>query len=192
VNVPIYVIREQMCRCLHLQEHARGVFHDEINQKTLYGEPSLLQVDAFHTLDEAVVKYLCEECGVVVKDVNYERVRRLEYSMFHAASYRERLYGMIDELKRKLAAMEAERGRLTVSDARYETLFSAGRMVTARFRDILSVATLVVNGLAGASDTSNVMYIGLRPPGTRGVFHDDNVTSTAWVKMDISPSFNDA
>jgi hypothetical protein len=93
--------------CLHLQEHACGVFHDdnststawvkmdippsfndaETNQKTLYGEPSLSQVDAFRTLDEAVVKYLCEECGVVVKDVNYECVRRLKYSMFRAASY---------------------------------------------------------------------------------------------------------
>jgi hypothetical protein len=100
----------------------------------LYGEPSLSQVDAFRTLDEVVVKYLCEECGIVVKDMNYERVSRLEYSLFHAASYGERLYDMVDELKRKLAAMEAERGRLAVSDARYETQFSAGRMVTAKFR----------------------------------------------------------
>jgi hypothetical protein len=33
---------------------------------------------------------------------------------------------MVDELKRKLAVMEAERGMLAVSDARYVTLFSAG------------------------------------------------------------------
>jgi hypothetical protein len=64
-----------MCMCLHLQEHACGVFHDdnststawvkmdippsfndaETNQKTLYGEPSLSQVDAFRTLDVMVL-----------------------------------------------------------------------------------------------------------------------------------------
>jgi hypothetical protein len=74
---------------------------------------------------------------------------------------------MVDELKRKLAVMEAERGMLAVSDARYVTLFSADRIVTARFGDILPIATLVADGLAGASDTSNVMYIDSRPPGIR-------------------------
>jgi hypothetical protein len=97
VIVPIYVICEQMCRCLHLQDHVGGVFHDdyasstawvkmdvppsfndpETNQKTVYGEALMSQVDVFRTLDEAVVKYLCEGCRVVVKDVNYEHVKRL-------------------------------------------------------------------------------------------------------------------
>jgi hypothetical protein len=185
----VIAIREQTCRCLHLQERVRGVFHDddggssawvkmdvppsfndlETNQKTFYGEDSMSQVDAFHTLDEAVVKYLCEECGVIVKDVNYEHVKRLEYRVFRAASYGERLYDTVDELKNKLAAMKVERGRLVVSDARYGTLFSAGRIVTASFGDILRIpiATLVVDGLVGASDTNNVMYIGSRPPSTR-------------------------
>jgi hypothetical protein len=71
-------------------------------------------VDAYLTLDEAVVRYLCEKCGVIMKDVNYEHVRRLEYRLFCAASYGERLYGMVDELKRELAIVEAERGRLAV------------------------------------------------------------------------------
>jgi hypothetical protein len=110
--VPIYVVH----RGLHLQEYARGVFHDddgtstawvkmdvppsftdpETHQKTLYGEPSPSQVDAFRTLDEAVVRYLSEECVVVVKDVNYERAQRLEYSLFRATTYGELLYGMVD------------------------------------------------------------------------------------------------
>jgi hypothetical protein len=124
-------------------------------------------VDAYRTFDEAVVRYLCEEYGVVVKDVNYECVRHLEYSMFCAATYGERLYGMVDELKRKLAVVEAERARLAVSDSHYATLFIAGRMVTLRFTDILPLATLLVDGLTGASDTSSVMYISPRPPGTR-------------------------
>jgi hypothetical protein len=143
-------------------------FNDsETNQKTFYGEASMSQVDAFRTLDEAVVKYLCEEYGVVVKDVNYEHVKHLKYHLFCDASYGERLYGMVDELKNELAAMKAERGRLAISDARYVTLFSAERMVMANFGDIFPVATLVVDGLDGASDTNNVMYIGLRPPSTR-------------------------
>jgi hypothetical protein len=121
----------------------------------------------FRTLDESVVRYLCEECEVVVKYVNYERVWRLEYSLFRVTAYEERLYGMVDELKRELAVVEAERGRLLVSDARYGILFSAGRMVTISFGDILPLATLVVDRLAGASSTTSVMYTGLRPPGTR-------------------------
>jgi hypothetical protein len=187
VTVPIYVVREQMCRCLHLQEYARSVFHDddgtstawvkmdvppsntnpETDQKTLYGEPSPSQVDAYRSLDQAVVRFLCEKCGVVVKDVNYEHVSRLEYNLSCAATYGERLYGMVDELKKELAVIEGERARLTASDRRFGTLFSAGRMVTTRFADILLIATLVVDGLAGASDTSSIMYIGSRPPGTR-------------------------
>jgi hypothetical protein len=63
-------------RCLHLKEYERGVFHDddgtstawvemdvppvtthpETKQKTLYGEPSPSQVDAYRTLDEAIVR----------------------------------------------------------------------------------------------------------------------------------------
>jgi hypothetical protein len=152
VTVPIYVVREQMCRCLHLQEYTRGVFHDddgtstawvkmnvppsptnpETNKKTLYGEPSPSQMDAYRTLDEAIVRYLCEECGVVVKDVNYERVRRLEYSLFRAATYEERLYDMADELKKELAAVEGERRWLAASDSHYTTLFNVSRMVRCR------------------------------------------------------------
>jgi hypothetical protein len=125
-------------------------------------------VDAYLTLDEAVVRYLCEKCGVIMKDVNYEHVRRLEYRLFCAASYGERLYGMVDELKRELAIVEAERGRLAVSSAgRYTTLFSVGRMVTTSFVDILPLATLVVDGLTGASNTSSIMYTGSRPQCTR-------------------------
>jgi hypothetical protein len=139
----------------------------QTNQKTFYSDPSPSQVDAYRTLDEAVVRYPCEECRVVVKDVNYEHVCRLEYRLFHAASYGERLYGMVDGLKRELAIVEAERGRLAVSsDGRYATLFSAGRMVTTSFADILPLATLVVDGLAGASNMRRIMYTGSRPPGT--------------------------
>jgi hypothetical protein len=58
----------------------------------LYGEPSPSQVDAFRTLDEAVVQYLCEECGVVVKDVDHERAQRLEYSLFRATTYGEAVW----------------------------------------------------------------------------------------------------
>jgi hypothetical protein len=36
VIVPIYVVCEQMCRCLHLQEHARGVFHDDDGTSTAW------------------------------------------------------------------------------------------------------------------------------------------------------------
>jgi hypothetical protein len=49
---------------------------------------------------------------------------------------------MVDELENELAVMKAERGGLAVSDA--------GRMVTASFGDILPVATMVIDGLAGA------------------------------------------
>jgi hypothetical protein len=141
--------------------------HPETKQKTLYGEPSPSQVDAYRTLNEAIIRYLLEECGVVVKDVNYDRVRRLEYPLFRAATYRERFYGMVADLKKELAAVEAERARLTSSDSRYATLFAAGRMVIASFADILPLGTLVVDRLAGASDISSVMYTGSRPPGTR-------------------------
>jgi hypothetical protein len=134
-------------------------------QKTLYDEPSPSQVDTFRTLDESVVKYLCEEYEVVVKHVNYEHVRCLEYSPFHVTAYGERLYGMVDELMRELAVVEAERGRLLVSDACYETLFSAGRMVTTSVEDILPLATLLVDGLVGASSTTSV-YNSSSPPGT--------------------------
>lgn len=127
----------------------------------MYDEPSLSQVDTFRTLVESVVRYLCEECEVIVKDGNYERVRRLEYILFRVTAYGEKLYGMVDELKRELAAVEAERGRLLVSDARYGTLFSVGRrMVTTNFGDILPLATLVVDGHAGASSTTSVKYTG--------------------------------
>jgi hypothetical protein len=139
----------------------------ETHQKTFYGEPSPSQVDAFCTLDEAVVRYLCEECEVVVKDVNYERAQRLEYRLFHATTYEERVYGMVDELKRELAAVKAERDMLFISDARYEILFSAGRMVSATFADILPLATLIVDGFGGASSTNSVMYTGSIPPATR-------------------------
>jgi hypothetical protein len=117
-------------------------------------------VDTLRTLVESVVRYLCEECEVIVKDGNYERVRRLEYILFRVSAYGERLYGMVDELKRELAAVEVERGRLLVSDARYGTLFSVGRMVTTSFGDILPLATLVVDGHAGASSTTSVKYTG--------------------------------
>jgi hypothetical protein len=36
VIVLIYVVREQMCRGLHLQEYARGVFHDDDGTSTAW------------------------------------------------------------------------------------------------------------------------------------------------------------
>jgi hypothetical protein len=36
VIVPIYAVREQMCRALHLQEYARGVFHDDDGTSTAW------------------------------------------------------------------------------------------------------------------------------------------------------------
>jgi hypothetical protein len=58
---------------------------------------------------------------------------------------------MVADLKKELAAVEAERGRLASSHSRYATLFAAGRMVIASFADILPLGT-------GASDMSSVMY----------------------------------
>ncbi len=115
-----------------------------------------------------MVTYLCEECGVIVQDVNYDRVRCLEYSLFRAAAYRDNLYTLIDDLKRKLVVVESERDRLAASDVRYAALFSAGRMVAATFDDLIPLVTLAVDGLAGAPSTNSVMYAGSRPPGTRG------------------------
>jgi hypothetical protein len=70
-------------------------------------------------------------------------------------------------LKRELAAVKAERDMLLVSDARYGILFSDGRMVSASFADILPLATLIVDGFAGASSTTSVMYTGSMPPDPR-------------------------
>ncbi|CAN6213308.1 unnamed protein product [Urochloa humidicola] len=170
------MIVKEVCRRLHLDIHDFGTV-DEVGGLLrgwvemdvpghLAGEPkvrekfvggaALGQYAAMENVSDAIIGGLCKRYGVIVKDVNYPKVKKLEGRLVEEKRWVDMFRGKLD-------------GRVKENDTlrfAYGSVIVEAKTICKKFRDVLPIGTCDEDANAGV-DNVKVIYNGPRDPVTR-------------------------
>ncbi|CAO2185281.1 unnamed protein product [Urochloa humidicola] len=104
-----------------------------------------------------IIRELCKRFGVIVKDVNYSKIKRLEERLVEEKRW-------VDMFRGKLDARVKENDTLRFA---YGSVIAEVKTICKKFKDVLPIGTCGKEDATAGVDNVNVIYNGPRDPVTR-------------------------
>lgn len=117
-----------------------------------WGDEARTQYDAMETACSAAIYFLCTKRMVIVQDLNYVEVKRLEKKVFEAEQWASIFCGVLDSRKRYDEAMHRE----------YEEFCFHAKCICKDFSDVLRVNISGFESVSVGSESIRAEYGGHR------------------------------
>ena len=167
------LIAKEISRCLQLQVHDFGIvdepeggYHGWIemdvpcevggpNVKQRYiGDYAFGRYDAMESASDDLIKYMCRQRGVIIKDINYDEVKKLEWKLSAEKDWSKLFCDKLDQRVKENKAMRFS----------YENLVADAKKICQKFKDVLPIETIGEEDLLLGMDGVKVLYNGPRHP----------------------------
>ncbi|CAN6331370.1 unnamed protein product [Urochloa humidicola] len=171
------MIVKEVCHRLHLVIHDFGII-DEADgllrgwvemdvpgrlgaepkmREKFVGADALGQYAAMEIVSAEIIEALCKRFAVIVEDVNYPKVKKLEERLFEEKTWADLFRGQL-------------RGRVKENDAlrcAFGNVISEAKIICSKFKDILPIAVSGEEDAAAGVGNAKLVYNGPRDPVTR-------------------------
>jgi hypothetical protein len=127
-----------------------------VKQKFI-GDNALGRYDAMESASDDLIKHMCKRSGVIIKDINYDEVKKLEWRLSAEKDW-SKLF--CDKLAQRM-----KEGRAMCFG--YTNLVGDAKKICQKFKDVLPIGTIGEEDLLLGMDDVKVVYNGPRHPESR-------------------------
>ena len=104
--------------------------------------------------NDDLIKYMCRQRGVIIKDINYDEVKKLEWKLSAEKDWSKLFCDKLDQRVKENKAMRFG----------YENLVADAKKICQKFKDVLPIETIGEEDILLGMDGVKVLYNGPRHP----------------------------